>query len=53
MILPKEEAGIFFQVIPINITKVLMYYTLKCDAVTTQDNYACGEWDYTILHKAL
>lgn len=27
--------------------KVLMYYTLKCDAQTTQDNYACGEWDYT------
>lgn len=27
--------------------KVLMYYTLKCDAATTQDGYACGEWDYT------
>ena len=27
--------------------KVLMYYTLKCDAATTQDQYACGEWDYT------
>ena len=27
--------------------KVLMYYTLKCDAATTQDNYPCGEWDYT------
>jgi len=26
--------------------KVLMYYTLKCDAQTTQDQYACGEWDY-------
>ncbi|TNF30444.1 MAG: T9SS type A sorting domain-containing protein [Bacteroidetes bacterium] len=26
--------------------KVLMYYTLKCDAATTQDQYACGEWDY-------
>lgn len=26
--------------------KVLMYYTLKCDAATTQDGYACGEWDY-------
>lgn len=26
--------------------KVLMYYTLKCDAKTTQDRYACGEWDY-------
>ena len=29
--------------------KVLMYYTLKCDAATTQDNYACGEWDYTTI----
>ena len=27
--------------------KILMYYTLKCDAATTQDNYPCGEWDYT------
>ncbi len=27
--------------------KILMYYTLKCDAATTQDNFACGEWDYT------
>lgn len=27
--------------------KILMYYTLKCDAQTTQDNYNCGEWDYT------
>lgn len=27
--------------------KVLMYYTLKCDAATTQDNFSCGEWDYT------
>ncbi|MCB0400535.1 MAG: T9SS type A sorting domain-containing protein [Flavobacteriales bacterium] len=27
--------------------KILMYYTLKCDAATTQDQYACGEWDYT------
>jgi len=27
--------------------KVLMYYTLKCDAATTQDGYACGEWDYS------
>ena len=27
--------------------KILMYYTLKCDPATTQDNYACGEWDYT------
>ena len=28
-------------------SKILMYYTLKCDAATTQDAYACGEWDYT------
>lgn len=27
--------------------KILMYYTLKCDAATTQDGYPCGEWDYT------
>ncbi len=27
--------------------KILMYYTLKCDAATTQDQYPCGEWDYT------
>ena len=27
--------------------KVLMHYTLKCDAATTQDNIPCGEWDYT------
>lgn len=26
--------------------KVLMKYTLKCDAATTQDQYSCGEWDY-------
>ncbi len=25
--------------------KVLMYYTLKCDARTTADRFACGEWD--------
>ncbi len=27
--------------------KVLMYYTLKCDAATPWDSYPCGEWDYT------
>jgi hypothetical protein len=27
-------------------SKVLMYKTLKCDQATTQDGYACGEWDY-------
>jgi len=26
--------------------KILMQHTLKCDAATTQDGYACGEWDY-------
>ncbi len=29
-----------------NCRKVLMYYTLKCDQATTQDEFACGEWDY-------
>ena len=27
--------------------KILMLYTLKCDPATTQDNFNCGEWDYT------
>ncbi|MDR2836663.1 MAG: LamG domain-containing protein [Bacteroidales bacterium] len=27
--------------------KILMYYTIKCDAATTADSYPCGEWDYT------
>lgn len=27
--------------------KILIYYTLKCDAATTADAYACGEWDYS------
>lgn len=26
--------------------KVIMEYSLKCDSRTTQDGYACGEWDY-------
>jgi hypothetical protein len=26
--------------------KILMYYTLKCDPQTTQDQFDCGEWDY-------
>lgn len=26
--------------------KILLYYTLKCDAKTNQDNFPCGEWDY-------
>ncbi|PLX10503.1 MAG: hypothetical protein C0594_04870, partial [Marinilabiliales bacterium] len=30
-----------------NWHKILMSYTLKCDPATTQDGYACGEWDYT------
>lgn len=29
-----------------NYRKILMEYTLKCDAQTAQDQYACGEWDY-------
>ena len=34
--------------------KVLMHHTLKCDAATTQDQYACGEWDYltyNLIHE--
>ena len=27
--------------------KILMSYTLKCDAQTTTDNLPCGEWDYS------
>lgn len=27
--------------------KILMYYTLKCDAQTPWDSYQCGEWDYS------
>lgn len=27
--------------------KIIMNYTLKCDGQTQQDNFACGEWDYT------
>ena len=26
--------------------KVLMHHTLKCDPLTTHDQYNCGEWDY-------
>ncbi|MEM7657603.1 MAG: LamG-like jellyroll fold domain-containing protein [Bacteroidota bacterium] len=26
--------------------RILMYYTLKCDPATNQDNFDCGEWDY-------
>ncbi|MEZ4771735.1 MAG: LamG-like jellyroll fold domain-containing protein [Bacteroidia bacterium] len=31
---------------PQEYQKILMYYTLKCDPKTSQDNYHCGEWDY-------
>lgn len=31
------------------VRKVTMKYTLKCDPQTTQDNFNCGEWDYTTL----
>jgi hypothetical protein len=27
--------------------RILMYYTIKCDAATPWDSYPCGEWDYT------
>ncbi|MEO8733344.1 MAG: hypothetical protein ABI373_03335, partial [Flavobacteriales bacterium] len=30
--------------------KVLMLHTLKCSSQTTQDQYACGEWDYLTYH---
>lgn len=36
---PTELQGMEFE-------KVLMYYNLKCDPLTTWDAYACGEWDY-------
>lgn len=26
--------------------KIILSYTLKCDAATTWDQYPCGEWDY-------
>jgi hypothetical protein len=29
-----------------NFRKILMYHTLKCDPLTTHDQYDCGEWDY-------
>ena len=32
---------------PGSYEKILMYYTLKCDARTRADNYLCGEWDYS------
>ena len=31
--------------------KVLMHHTLKCDPQTTQDQYACGEWDYLTYNQ--
>lgn len=27
-------------------SKILLYYTLKCDPLTPWDQYNCGEWDY-------
>jgi hypothetical protein len=32
-----------------------MHYTLKCDPLTTRDNFNCGEWDYlsyVIVHDS-
>jgi len=26
--------------------KILMVQTLKCDSLTAEDKYLCGEWDY-------
>jgi hypothetical protein len=31
---------------PQSYEKILMEYTLKCDAATQQDRFPCGEWDY-------
>jgi hypothetical protein len=31
--------------------KVLMYYNLKCDPLTTWDSYNCGEWDYLVYSQ--
>lgn len=28
-----------------------MHHTLKCDPQTTQDQYACGEWDYLTYNQ--
>ncbi|MGB0432592.1 MAG: hypothetical protein ACPGLV_19095, partial [Bacteroidia bacterium] len=41
-----KRRGTFKTVEKDDYRKVLMYYTLKCDPKTTQDNYNCGEWDY-------
>ena len=35
---------------PQDYSKILMLNTLKCDPRTTQDKYACGEWDYLTYH---
>ena len=35
-------------------SKILMFYTLKCDSATTGDPYPCGEWDvntYTRIYR--
>ncbi len=45
----KRRGWYIFPSDTINYQKILMYYTLKCDAATTQDQYPCGEWDYTTL----
>lgn len=31
--------------------KIIMQYTLKCDAATTADNLPCGEWDYSTFTR--
>ncbi len=35
----------------IEFEKVLMYYNLKCDPLTTWDSYNCGEWDYLVYSQ--
>ena len=31
--------------------KIIMVYTLKCDAATTADRFGCGEWDYSTFTR--
>lgn len=45
----KRRGWYFFPPDTGGVRKVTMKYTLKCDPQTTQDNYNCGEWDYTTL----
>ena len=42
LILQKRRGWYIFPKDTNQYHKILMYYTLKCDAATTQDNYPCG-----------